>query len=52
MRFVMLYDSAVIASTVPSVAASSLALIPVILIFESTDTLKRMIIPPYFSFGL
>lgn len=51
MRIIMLHDSAFIASTAPSAANSSLALIPV-LIFESSDTLKRMIIPPYFSFGL
>ena len=42
----MLHDSAFIAPTAPSAAGSSLALIPVILIFEPSDTLKRRIIPP------
>jgi len=52
MRIVMLHNAAFVASTVPSAAGSSSALIPVTLIFESADNLKRMIVPPYFSFGL
>jgi len=37
----MLHDSAFIAPTAPLAAGCSLALIPVILIFESSDTLKK-----------
>jgi len=43
---------AFIAPTAPSAVVSLLALAPVILIFESSETLKRMVIPQHLSFRI